>query len=131
MTWTVKTLDLGEVQLNRRRMIANAAGNGVVRVPVQGWAALAADLSALEVELHGDGTLRDRGRGEVVLGGPLQALQALVEAMARTTPHWRIVPGEVVTTGTITDAQPLLPGQRWQTRLSDARLAALTLETTA
>ncbi|MBS0592178.1 MAG: hydratase, partial [Proteobacteria bacterium] len=101
------------------------------RVPVQAWATLAADLSALEVELHGDGTLRDRGRGEVVLDGPLQALQALVEAMARTTPHWRIVPGEVVTTGTITDAQPLLPGQRWQTRLSDARLAALTLETTA
>ncbi|HRZ62195.1 MAG TPA: fumarylacetoacetate hydrolase family protein [Rubrivivax sp.] len=101
------------------------------RVPVQAWAALAADLSALEVELHGDGTLRDRGRGEVVLGGPLQALQALVEAMARTTPHWRIVPGEVVTTGTITDAQPLLPGQRWHTRLSQPRLAGLTLTTMA
>lgn len=37
MTWTVKTLDMGEVELNRRRMIANAGGNGLVRVPVQGW----------------------------------------------------------------------------------------------
>lgn len=37
MTWTVKTLDLGEVELNRRRMIANASGNGLVRVPVQSW----------------------------------------------------------------------------------------------
>ena len=37
MTWTVTTLDLGEVELNRRRMIANAGGNGLVRVPVQGW----------------------------------------------------------------------------------------------
>ena len=37
MTWAVKPLDLGEVELNRRRMIANASGNGLVRVPVQGW----------------------------------------------------------------------------------------------
>jgi glyoxylase-like metal-dependent hydrolase (beta-lactamase superfamily II) len=37
MTWTVKTLDLGEVELNRRRLIANAGGNGLVRVPVQSW----------------------------------------------------------------------------------------------
>lgn len=37
MTWTVKTLDLGEVVLNRRRMIANASGSGLVRVPVQSW----------------------------------------------------------------------------------------------
>jgi len=37
VTWTVRTLDLGEVELNRRRMIANASGNGLVRVPVQGW----------------------------------------------------------------------------------------------
>ncbi|MFO1398673.1 MAG: N-acyl homoserine lactonase family protein [Burkholderiales bacterium] len=37
MSWTVRTLDLGAVELNRRRMIANASGNGLVRVPVQGW----------------------------------------------------------------------------------------------
>jgi glyoxylase-like metal-dependent hydrolase (beta-lactamase superfamily II) len=37
MTWTIRTLDLGTVELNRRRMIANASGNGLVRVPVQGW----------------------------------------------------------------------------------------------
>ncbi|MFO1413961.1 MAG: N-acyl homoserine lactonase family protein [Burkholderiales bacterium] len=37
MTWTVRTLDLGAVELNRRRMIGNASGNGLVRVPVQSW----------------------------------------------------------------------------------------------
>ena len=37
MTWTVRTLDLGAVELDRRRMIGNASGNGLVRVPVQGW----------------------------------------------------------------------------------------------
>ena len=35
--WKVQTLELGQVEWNRRRMIANASGNGVVRVPVQGW----------------------------------------------------------------------------------------------
>jgi glyoxylase-like metal-dependent hydrolase (beta-lactamase superfamily II) len=37
MSWTIRTLDLGMVELNRRRMIANASGNGLVSVPVQGW----------------------------------------------------------------------------------------------
>jgi len=36
-SWKVHTLQLGHVQLNRRRMIANASGNGLVQVPVQGW----------------------------------------------------------------------------------------------
>jgi hypothetical protein len=51
--------------------------------------------------------------------------------MAATTPAWRVVPGEFVTTGTITDAWPMRPGQHWQTRLSEARLAALSLHTIA
>jgi len=101
------------------------------RVPVEDWTTLAADLSALQVELSCDGELRDRGQGEIVLGGPLHALQAMVDAMAATTPDWKIRAGEVVTTGTITDAWPLLPGQTWQTRLSDARLSPLTLSTVA
>lgn len=37
MSWKITTLDLGLVELNRRRMIANASGNGLVRVPVQSW----------------------------------------------------------------------------------------------
>jgi 2-oxo-3-hexenedioate decarboxylase len=99
------------------------------RVPVRGWAALGQDLSALEVELACDGRVVDRGRGEIVLDGPLQALKSMVDFMAATTPHWRIEPGEVVSTGTITDAWPLAPGQRWETRLSDPRLSPLVLHT--
>lgn len=96
-----------------------------------GGATLAADLAALQVELSCDGELKDRGQGAIVLDGPLHALKAMVDAMARTTPHWSIQAGEVVTTGTITDAWPLLPGQRWSTRLSDPRLSGLTLHTQA
>ena len=35
--------------------------------------------------------------------------------------------GEIVTTGTLTDAQPLVAGQRWQTRLGNVPLAGLRL----
>jgi 2-oxo-3-hexenedioate decarboxylase len=101
------------------------------RVPARDWSTLGADLAALEVELVCDGEVKDRGQGAIVLDGPLHALKAMVESMAATTPHWAIQAGEAVTTGTITDAWPLQPGQRWQTRLSDARLASLVLDTTA
>lgn len=37
MTWEVRTLDLGLVELSRRRMISNAQGNATVQVPVQSW----------------------------------------------------------------------------------------------
>ena len=37
MAWTVHTLDLGEVELNTRRLIPNESGIDTLRLPVQGW----------------------------------------------------------------------------------------------
>jgi 2-oxo-3-hexenedioate decarboxylase len=101
------------------------------RVPVHGWASLADDLAALRVELLCDGHVVDRGQGTVVLDGPLNALRLWVDAMAVHTPGWSVRAGDMVTTGTITDAWPLQPGQTWSTTLSDARLTALVLRTEA
>ena len=88
---------------------------------------LSAQLSSLRLELHEGDQLRDSGHGAIVLDGPLHALQHWLRAMAEHTPHWRVQPGQVVTTGTITDAWPLQPGQRWKTRLSEPVLSGLTL----
>ena len=99
------------------------------RVPVRGWTTLADDLAALHVELLCDGRVVDRGQGAFVLDGPLNALRLWVDAMAEHTPGWPLRAGDVVTTGTLTDAWPLQPGQTWSTALSDARLAPLTLHT--
>jgi 2-oxo-3-hexenedioate decarboxylase len=89
-----------------------------------------AELAALRVTLACDGRDVEEGAASIVLDGPLHALRAWVDAMAVRTPHWPIRAGDIVTTGTITDAAPLHPEQRWQTRLSDHRLAGMTLRTT-
>lgn len=99
------------------------------RQPVDRWPTLAGDLAAMQVELLCDGVTKDRGVGSVVLDGPLHALRQWIDAMAATTPDWCVAPGEFVTTGTLTDAWPLRGGQHWQTRLSDPRLAPLSLQT--
>ncbi|MBS0444429.1 MAG: hydratase [Proteobacteria bacterium] len=102
------------------------------RVPIDRYGTgLGAELATLRVELHRETGLVDRGVADIVLGGPLNALRLWVDEMAAQSPMWRVAPGDVVTTGTITDAWPLAPGQHWHTRLSDARLTALHLHTEA
>ena len=98
------------------------------RVPIARFADPAAELRALQVELLRDGEVVDRGQASIVLDGPVDALRQWVEAMHAQPQPWPICAGDVVTTGTITDAWPMAPGMRFATRLSDPRLAALTLE---
>ena len=101
------------------------------RVDVSEFAALGAELAALQLELHEGRSRVDSGQGSAVLDGPLNALRVWVDAMASQTPQWPINAGDVVTTGTLTDAWPLRAGQRWTTRLSDPRLCGLALEVVA
>ncbi len=96
-----------------------------------GSGGIATQFSALRVTLSCDGRVVEEGCAEIVLDGPLHALQLWVDAMAEQTSRWPVVAGDIVTTGTITDAAPLAPGQHWQTRLSDPRFAGMSLRTTA
>ena len=65
-----------------------------------------------------------RATADIVLDGPLDALRPWVDAMAAQSPRWPIAAGDIVTTGTLTDAWPLAPGERWQTLLSEPRFPA-------
>lgn len=100
------------------------------RVPV---ASLGPDpagtLSRLRLVLSRDGTTLGEGTGANVLDGPVQALGHLVAGLAARGE--RLAAGSVITTGTLTDAQPLAPGQTWRTTLEGAPLAGLTLRTVA
>ncbi|MDP4003945.1 2-keto-4-pentenoate hydratase [Methylobacterium sp. NEAU K] len=85
-------------------------------------------LAGFSVDLLRDGTVADRGSGRNVLGGgPLAALGHLVDVLANDPGSLPLAAGEVVSTGTLTDALPVAPGQRWTTRLSGLPLAGLDL----
>ena len=88
------------------------------------------DRSALErftLSLGCDGTLVATGSGDLVLGSPLLALCHLVSELSLRGVS--LPAGAIVTTGTLTDAQPLKPGQRWESALAGLPLPGLTLQT--
>lgn len=83
-------------------------------------------LETFELALDGPGgTLR--GHASDVLGGPLHALAHLVEELSGTPGTAPLQPGEVVTTGTLTDAVPIAPGQTWRTELTGIALPGLDI----
>lgn len=83
-----------------------------------------ARLASASVGLWGDGALRERGCGALVLDGPLHALQHFVQSLRACPGAPDLQAGDLVTTGTWTDAWPVLPGQTWQARFEGA-LSAL------
>lgn len=68
------------------------------------------------------------GHGGDVLGGPLFALQYLVSQISRMPGARPIQPGEVVTTGTLTDARPVAAGQTWRTEFDTPLLQGLSVQ---
>lgn len=92
------------------------------RVPMDEVGAAALADFTLTLETEGE---RHVGQAGDVLGGPLEALRFLLSEIARMTGAPAIAPGELVTTGTLTDARPIAPGQRWTTRLDGIALPGL------
>jgi 2-oxo-3-hexenedioate decarboxylase len=70
-------------------------------------------LPAAEVALARDGEIVDRGLGSNVLGGPAHALAHLSRVLAGQPAFDDLAAGEIVTTGTVTDAAYVHPGQTW------------------
>ena len=96
------------------------------------WAAADPDrlarLSDFSVVLERDGAQVDRGHaGNVLGGGPLRALDYLARAVAEDPGARPLMPGEVVSTGTLTDAWPVAPGQVWRAEAALPFLPPLTL----
>ena len=84
-------------------------------------------LPHFEMILRKGETVIDRGRGEIVLGSPLSALGYLVELLARQAEAAPLAAGEIVSTGTLTDAHPVAPGELWSTELVGLPLPGLRL----
>jgi 2-oxo-3-hexenedioate decarboxylase len=78
-------------------------------------AALPEQLAALTVTLSRDGSVVDSGTGSNALDGPIEALRHLVGVLADDPENPPITADEMITTGTLTRAFPVSPGQRWST----------------
>jgi len=89
---------------------------------------LVAELKALSITLSCDGEVRGVGRGSNVLGSPLAAVAHLIAVLAKRPPHMSLRANEMVTTGTVTTAQVVRPGETWQTTIEGMALPGLTVK---
>jgi 2-oxo-3-hexenedioate decarboxylase len=89
-----------------------------------GWARM---LETFTVVLRRDGAEADRGAAANVLGGPLHALRHLVRGLAEIPFAPGLRPGDLVTTGTLTRALPVAPGERWATAFDGLPVPGLAI----
>jgi 2-oxo-3-hexenedioate decarboxylase len=85
------------------------------------------NLSTFGIDLKRDGTVIDQGRAANVLGGPLSALRHLVEVLASDPVNPPLAAGEIITTGTLTRAFPVAPGETWTTELTGILLDGVAI----
>ena len=93
-------------------------------------AAFEAQLAAASVTLEQDGQCKDQGHGANVLDGPLHALLHFVQELRACDGAPALQAGDVVTTGTWTDAWPVAAGETWTADFS-APLSPLQIRFTA
>jgi 2-oxo-3-hexenedioate decarboxylase len=82
----------------------------------------ASNLAGFEIDLLRDGVVVDRGHSANVLDGPLSALRHLVALLARDPVNSPLATGDIIATGTLTRAFPILPGENWSTTLQGIEL---------
>ncbi|MFT4041150.1 MAG: hypothetical protein QM692_23415 [Thermomicrobiales bacterium] len=86
-----------------------------------------AKLPAFEIDLLRNGELADHGQASNVLDGPLTALKHLIDLLAEDPNNPQIAAGEIVTTGTLTRAFPVVAGETWSTAPGDIPLEGISI----
>ncbi len=71
------------------------------------------DLADLKVRLFKGASFEEEGTGANVLDGPVSAIRHLHKSLAGIKNQVLLSPGNIITTGTMTDAKPVLPGEKW------------------
>lgn len=84
-------------------------------------------MASSNVSLSCDGRLLAAGFGSEVLNSPLHALWHLHRTLQSQTLFAPLMAGEIITTGSWTDAYPISPGQTWQTAFSGLQMSGLTV----
>jgi 2-keto-4-pentenoate hydratase len=97
-------------------------------IPVERIGDCARKLRELRISLSRNGVVQDQGAGANVLDSPLLAFAHLTEVLTRLPQFAPVAACEIVTTGTLTNAWPVAPGETWATALSGIELPGLTVE---
>ena len=84
-------------------------------------------LTSFEIELFCGGKPMDGGHALNVLEGPLSTIRYLMDLLARDPDNPPLAAGEIVSTGTLTRALPVKPGETWMTKLKGISLEGVSL----
>lgn len=87
------------------------------------------ELETFSCALTGPNEVRE-GHATHVLGGPLYSVQFLLNEIERMPGAQHIQPGEVITTGTLTDGHPITAGETWRSVLTGIDLPAVQVHIT-
>jgi 2-oxo-3-hexenedioate decarboxylase len=90
-------------------------------------ALIARTLSTFETTLSKGGGVVERGTGANVLGSPALALGYLARMVAEHPNVAPLAEGEIITTGTLTDAWPVRVGETWKSDYGSLGLDGLTV----
>lgn len=100
-----------------------------LRIDAEALPALVEALPRFTVTLSRDGQLMEEGSGRNSLRSPALCLAELATAIAhRERP---LEAGELVSSGSLTEARPIIAGETWTAAVSGLPLPALTLATVA
>jgi 2-oxo-3-hexenedioate decarboxylase len=115
--WNFGYLDaIADFGLHAAMLIGERRAIGAVAV---------ADLLALTVELRRNGEVVERGAGADVDGGVLGSLDWLRTDLRRVGRD--LVPGDIITTGSMTRVPPIAPGETWTISAVGDALPALSI----
>jgi 2-keto-4-pentenoate hydratase len=96
-------------------------------MPIDRLPDLEARLPRMEMILRKGDAIVDRGLGEIVLGSPLTALGHLARLLSTQPEAPPLAAGEIISTGTLTDAHPIAPGEAWSTEIRGLPLSGMRL----
>jgi len=93
-------------------------------------AQVAEALPSFTVTLEKNGSAVATGSGKNVLRSPALCLGELASALARSSTRGPLRAGDLVSSGTLTESQPMGANETWTARVEGLDLPALTLRTT-
>jgi len=86
------------------------------------------DLINVGVSLYRGGELEEEGTGANVLDGPVSAIRYLHSGLSKIKNQDFLSAGDIITTGTMTDAKPIYPNEKWIAKFDGVVEAELNLE---